>query len=173
MQSTICKFSAVSPEMWWKLRQYRSLFLPCIVAFDIRRFQIYIDFFIMQIFRTWEKYKGNSFKNGRLLVCSGRRKLLEHWATAVTIRVRCPIVRKYFFYLEIILVQFSLHQKNLSSFLSFARLWVMLNYQCDVLLWQQHSGNRMEPLFILWTELNGICVDLSSCVQRARCGFSW
>ena len=53
----------------------------------------------MQIFRTWEKYKGNSFKNGRLLVCSGRRKLLEHWARAVTIRVRCPIVRKEVFVL--------------------------------------------------------------------------
>jgi len=25
----------------------------------------------------------------------------------------------------------------------------------------------------LWTELNGICVDLSSRVLSARCGFSW
>ena len=33
-------------------------------------------------------------------------------------------------------------------------------------LWQQNWGNRMEPLFILWTELNGICVDLSSRIQR-------
>jgi len=89
----------------------------------------------MQFFRTCDKWKGNTFGNDRLTVCSGRRTWLEHWATAVTIRVRSPIVPKKFLYLKFILVQFSLHQQRLSpSFLSFGRLYVMLNCQGDVLL---------------------------------------
>lgn len=108
---------------------------PHIVSFVIHRLHSNkYRFFIMQFFRTCDKCKDNMLYKRRMVACSGCRRRLKHWATTLTIRVRSPIVTK-FLYLEILCCQFSLYQQRLwSTFLSFWRLWVMLNYQRDVLV---------------------------------------
>ena len=58
-------------------------------------------FFITQFFQTCDKCKGNTFKKGRLIVCSGWRRRLKHWGTDVTTRARSPDIPKDFFILGI------------------------------------------------------------------------
>ena len=124
----------------------------------------------MQFFWTCVKYKGNSFKSGRLIVCSGWRKWLKHSAPAVTKRFRSPIILRVFI-LGIYMGSIQPAPRKI-TFFSLVRK-TMRNVELPTwgIIYCSKIRQQNGACFFC-RQLNGMCVGLSSCTQRTRCGFS-